>query len=296
MSLIVERYYQALSGVVYQCFEYSLISWKLMILEKCGLCLQKKELQNSHLLPAALYKQLREPSGRSDPNPVIVTRSRALTSSKQVSSPFLCADCELLFSVNGENYVVTQCAKQNGSFKLRELLQGASPLCVDDQNQTTVYDVQQLLDTKVDQYLYFAASVFWRASAHSWKMGGEQVGKIRLGDTYQEQFRLYLFAKAAFPKNARVYVHVSSETQVPLTVTTVPTTFRIDSAHRHKFCIPGVLFILFLGREVSKKFDTFALNGSQRKIMWLCPWQNDSLFRGIQNRMATAIPMGKLRR
>ena len=122
-------------------------------------------------------------------------------------------------------------------------------------------------------------------------MGGEQVGKICLGEEYQEQFRLYLFGEAAFPKNARVYVHVSSDTQVPLTVTTVPTTFRIGSAHRHKFCIPGVLFILFLGSEVSKKFDTFALNGNQRKIMWLCPWQNDSLFRGILNRIETATPM-----
>ena len=147
----------------------------------CGLCLQKKELQNSHLLPAALYRQLREPSDGSDPNPIVVTRSRAFTSSKQVSSPFLCTDCELRLSVKGENYVLTQCAKRNGTFKFRELLQSASPLCVDDMNQTAVYDVQRLLDTKVDQYLYFAASVFWRASARSWKMGDEQVGKICLG-------------------------------------------------------------------------------------------------------------------
>ena len=116
-------------------------------------------------------------------------------------------------------------------------------------NQTAVYDVQRLLDTKVDQYLYFAASVFGRASARSWKMGDEQVGKICLGEEYQEQFRLYLFGQAAFPKNARVYVRVSSETQVPLTVTTVPTTFRMGRAHRHKFCIPGVRFILFLGKR-----------------------------------------------
>lgn len=268
----------------------------MLSLGTCGLCLQKKELQNSHLLPAALYKQLREPSVGSDPNPVIVTRSRALTSSKQVSSPFLCADCELRFSVNGENYVVTQCAKRNGSFKLRELLQGASPLCVDDKNQTAVYDVQRLLDTKADQYLYFAASVFWRASAHSWKMGGEQVGKICLGEKYQEQFRLYLFGEAIFPQNARVYVHVSSETQVPLTVTTVPTTFRMGSAHRHKFCIPGVLFVLFLGSKVSTTGDTFALNGSEHRVMWLYPWQNDSHVRGILQRIQAATPTGKLRK
>lgn len=268
----------------------------MLSLGTCGLCLQRKELQNSHLLPAALYKQLRDSSVGSDPNPVIVTRSKALTSSKQVSSPFLCTECELRFSVNGENYVVTQCAKRNGSFKLRKLLQYASPLCADDVNQAAVYDVQRLLGTKVDQYLYFAASVFWRASAHTWKMGDEQVGKIRLGREYQEQFRLYLFGQAAFPQNARVCVHVSSETQVPLAVTAVPTTFRMGKAHRHKFCIPGVLFILFLGSEASKQFDTFALNGSKQRIMWLCPWQNDSLIRGVLKRMESATPTGKLRR
>ena len=107
---------------------------------------------------------------------------------------------------------------------------------------------------------------------------------------------MYLFGQAAFPKNARVYVRVSSETQVPLTVTTVPTTFRMGRAHRHKFCIPGVRFILFLGSDVSKVPDTFALNGSKQQIMWLCPWQNDSLFRGILNRMEAATPTGKLRK
>lgn len=153
-------------------------------LETCGLCLQKKELQNSHLLPAALYKQLREPSAGSDPNPVIVTQHKMVTSSKQISSPFLCADCELRFSANGENYVVTQCAERDGSFKLRELLQGASPLFADDMDQIAIYDVQQLLNTKVDHFLYFAASVFWRASSHRWKIGDAQIDQISLGARY----------------------------------------------------------------------------------------------------------------
>lgn len=265
-------------------------------LGKCGLCLREKGLQNSHLLPAAIYRQLRGSSSGSDPNPVIITSSRALTSSMQVSSHFLCRDCDARFSMQGENYVVTQCARGNGSFKLRELLQNASPLGVDEISRTAVYDVQHLLGSNVDQYVYFAASVFWRASAHKWSMGGERIRQISLGEKYQEQFRLYLLGQAAFPENARVYVHISSETQAPLTVATVPTTFRMGKAHRHKFCIPGVLFILFLGSEVPKTFDDFALNGNKQRIMWICQWQKDSLLRGILKRMESAIPTGKLRR
>lgn len=219
-----------------------------------------------------------------------------VTSSKQISSPFLCADCELRFSANGENYVVTRCAKRNGSLELRELLQGASPLFADDMNQTAIYDVQQLLGTKVDHFLYFAASVFWRASAHRWKMGGEQIDQISLGAKYQKEFRSYLLGQADFPQNARVHIYVSNETRIPPTLITVPTTARLDSVHRHKFCIPGVLFILFLGSDVSKKADEFALNGSKKQIMRLCSWQNDSHFRGFLQRMQTATPTGRLRK
>lgn len=265
-------------------------------LETCGLCLQKKELQNSHLLPAALYKQLREPSAGSDPNPVIVMRHGKFPSSKQISSPFLCADCELRFSAHGENYVVTQCAERNGSFKLRELLQGASPLFADDMDQIAIYDVQQLLNTKVDHFLYFTASVFWRASSHRWKMGGAQIDQISLGARYQEEFRSYLLGQTDFPQNARVWIHVSSETRIPPALITVPTTARLDKVHRHKFCIPGILFILFLGSDVSKKADEFALNGSKRQIMWLCSWENDSYFNGFLQRVQTATPRGRLRK
>ncbi|MBK9306886.1 MAG: hypothetical protein IPM58_07330 [Nitrospira sp.] len=266
----------------------------MLMVGTCGLCLQQKELQNSHLLPAALYKQSRDPSAWSNPNPVLVTNGRAFTSSQQVSSPFLCADCESRFSVNGENYVVTQCAKLDGSFSLRKLLQTVSPFLEDKEKQIALYDVHRLLGAKVDHYLYFATSVFWRASAHSWRMGDGQVGKIALGEKYQEQFRLYLLGEDTFPQNARIHVHVSSETHLPLTLTTGPTTFRIGSAHRHKFYIPGVLFVLFLGSKVSKTHHMFALNSRKQQTMWLCPWQNDSLFRGILKHLETAIPVGKL--
>lgn len=260
---------------------------------QCGLCLQRKELRDSHLLPAAVYKLLRTPTGGHDPNPVVIMPSRALTTSQQVSAPFLCGDCEQRFSRNGERYVIAQCARPDGQFKLRELLQTISPLY--DTPQFKVYDVQHLLGSQIDHYLYFAASVFWRASAYRWKMGIKSVGQITLGTTYQEQFRLYLLGEAAFPQKARVRVHVASENPPDLT-TVFPCTTRIDGARRHKFYIPGLLFILFLGSNVPTRFDAGALNGSQQQLMWLCPWQNDSLFLGFLDVIKATTPSGKLRR
>ena len=66
----------------------------------CGLCREQRVLRYSHLFPAALYKILRDPD-RRNPNPVMVTRSHAGTTSRQVSAYFLCGDCEQRFSRDG---------------------------------------------------------------------------------------------------------------------------------------------------------------------------------------------------
>lgn len=257
---------------------------------RCGLCLETRDLRESHLLPSAVYKLARTPS-RTDPNPVVVRRGRSFTTSRQVSCHFLCSDCEHRFSRNGERYVLSQCARPSGDFKLREFLLKSSPLYSDPHFK--VYEVGSLLGNTADQYLYLAASVFWRASAHSWTMDGQPVGGISLGAEYQEQFRLYLLGKAGFPSNARVFVHVWSERHVDLT-TVFPCTFRLDRARRHKFCIPGILFILFLGQDVSKAYDAWALNSTQGHFMWLCPWSNDSLFRGCVRAIGRSKPSAHL--
>jgi hypothetical protein len=49
----------------------------------CGLCQLDRPLVNSHLLPAATYKLAREPH-RQNPNPIVVTRGRAGSSSRQI--------------------------------------------------------------------------------------------------------------------------------------------------------------------------------------------------------------------
>ena len=262
---------------------------------QCGLCLTNAELHESHLLPAALYKMFRNPSPENDPNPAVTTRTTSFTSSRQVVSPFLCGVCEHRFSQNGESYVLDQCARGDDQFKLRELLLAATPLGCDSERGISVYDAQSLLGRKINPYLYFAASVFWRASAHRWKMGSEPVAQISLGSTYQEQFRLYLLGKEAFPDKARLVVHVSSE-EKPHFVTVFPCATRTNGVPRHKFYIPGLLFILFLSGHAVKQFDGGALNGSKQQLIWVCPWEEDSLFYGSVRLVKASTPTGKLRR
>lgn len=223
----------------------------------------------------------------------MVTGGRASATSRQVSARLLCADCEGRFSSAGERYVVGQCARPNGEFKVRELLQKAPPYFEDEKFR--VYDAAEVLGSHTDEYLYFAASVFWRASVRAWLPPSAGRQRFSLGDAYQEEFRLYLLGRAAFPQNGRLFVHVWSDEPIYFT-TIAPCTSRVDGERRHKFCAPGITFILFLGSRVPQRHGGGALNSERGKFIWLSPWANDSLFRGFADSIRQSIPTRYLRR
>jgi len=261
---------------------------------RCGLCQEVRALRESHLLPKALYKLSRAPS-RPNPNPVLLAAGRASVTSRQIADHFLCDDCEQRFSSRGERYVLGQCARPSGEFKLREHLEQQTPIA--QEQKVRLYDVGTLLGPHADEYLYFAASVFWRASARAWAEVGPRP-RFSLGSVYDEQFRLYLLGKADFPRNGRLYVHIWSgpiRDNSPFGFTTLaPCTARIDGERRHKFCIPGLTFILFLGGLVPQRHDGGALNSTHGKFMWLCPFADDSLFQGFVNVVRQTPPPASL--
>lgn len=236
-------------------------------------------------MPAALYRLCREPQRGSNPNPVVISTRGARTTSKQVSDYFLCADCEDRFNKGGEASVLDQCARPDGSFKLRDSLKRIAPFR--QEKEFSVVRIDGSLDQAADALVYFAASIFWRAAARQWTSGSGPVGRISLGNKYQEQFRLYLLGATGFPPNARVFAFVPEETTAdPMVV--FPCTTRIDGVHRHRFRVPGIEFILFLGRQVSMEYDLGAPYGTQGRFIWLTPRWNSSLFHGVLRRIAQA--------
>jgi hypothetical protein len=60
-----------------------------------------------------------------------------------------------------------------------------------------------------------------------------------------------------------------------------PVSARIGTVHRHKFYVPGILFILFVGATVPRDHDNWALNSSAGRFVGLVPFENDSLFEGF---------------
>src|SRR2546422_6754097 len=77
----------------------------MAVLGTCALCRQPSELQDSHLLPRAIYRDLRMPD-LPNPNPIIGVPTETGPRQEQVKTPLLCADCEARFNRNGEKWVL----------------------------------------------------------------------------------------------------------------------------------------------------------------------------------------------
>src|SRR2546425_1123910 len=94
---------------------------------QCHLCLQTKELKESHLIPAAFYRLLRTP-GEKNPNPVVINPTFQGRTSKQVTGRMLCGTCEARFNLGGENWVLRNFWRSPTQFRLREALLTATPV------------------------------------------------------------------------------------------------------------------------------------------------------------------------
>jgi len=232
---------------------------------RCGLCLASMELRDSHLLPASLYKRARLPA-RQSPNPVVVAGEKAVITSKQVTARFLCAGCESRFSKLGESHVLADGPQPDGRFPLRARLEAASP--VETRPDFKVFNAATVLGDQTNSFLYFAASVFWRASATTWKVGPGRTCHIELGATYVDQFRRYLLGEGGLPPQSRLFPYVSADNRAGFP-TVFPCSSQVVGGWRHKFYIPGLLFILFLGDDATSRFDVGALNSSQGGFVWL---------------------------
>lgn len=76
-----------------------------------------------------------------------------------------------------------------------------------------------------------------------------------------------------------------------------PYSQRIDGVvRRHDFYIPGIRFIVFLGKIPPERLDAGALNDTIRQMMSLCPWKDAPVFLGSMRLTKRSIPSGKLRK
>jgi hypothetical protein len=172
----------------------------------CALCLRLLRLQQSHLLPAALYRCLTNPAVPNE-RPILVERTITSTTSRQIRQPLLCKDCEHKVNVGGEQSTLRLTWNWD-SFPILDVLHRHAPFEV--MSTAAAYSgVQAGIDT--EKLGYFALSVIWRAAVRRWPtIFGGIAATIDLGNA-QEGIRLYLHGDAPFPQNAVVVLTVCTD-------------------------------------------------------------------------------------
>ena len=166
----------------------------------CKLCLQLRELENSHLMQKALYRRFLKQSGGS---PIVMTPALATSTSKQVRDFVFCRECERRFNVGGEQYVMSQISDARKSFPLRDALRGQTPTragpCLQFSGHTAGIDTNKLA--------YYAVSMVWRGAVHVWQsMAGQTTGLTV--KSHMEEMRLYLVGETPLPASIYVFVLV----------------------------------------------------------------------------------------
>jgi hypothetical protein len=215
------------------------------VVRKCALCLSKRGLQLSHLLPRALYRLIGSGTGPSHPDTVLITDTRERKSSEQARRHLLCADCEQRLNDQGERWVLRNCYRGRGRFQLRQELRTRLPLYPNP--GLLAYPAQP---DEFRRLAYFCLSVIWRASLCDWECRGQVFPQIELGP-YQEQIRKYLRGEAGIPDRVDVIVVLSILAR-PMLGMCLPLSYRGDSGRRYRFHIPGMMFESAVGGHPRK--------------------------------------------
>lgn len=252
----------------------------------CKLCLSENvELQNSHILPSWAYKQVRGDSKD------IINYSRGIVgySDKQLKEHLLCSGCEQKIG-RRENYVKSISFNEKGECQAIDLL--GFDVGQSNNNDKIAWTDASNLDKQ--SIAYFAASVIWRASI-SFK--GKR--KVSLG-LYQEVLREYLNEQIDFPKEANLIAHFHDPYQdqpfyqlATLPVTSILTNNR-HRIHCHIFFCAGVLYKMFLGKNIPSAFQELCLIHRENPLVFWTSIDQDSTMDGVRETIVSAEARGRL--
>jgi hypothetical protein len=173
--------------------------------------------------------------------------------------------------MNGEKWVIEHGYRLKGPSRLYQTLKNAEPL--PEHPSGTVYAGAELSDLDMDQLAYFGASIFWRASRPVWSIAGKRRHFLDLG-RYAEQLRQFLIGEREFPSDMVLWSAVSRAPEPPPVISfpTGEVTYEDGkSFHRHTFDIPGLSYMLYVGRRVPKKVHDFCMIRSPRRLLFFSP-------------------------
>jgi hypothetical protein len=256
----------------------------------CKLCHSPSELLESHYIPKAAYKIIRQ---KNQAPPVLVSDKVAIQSDKQIVDRLLCATCEDRFNKNGEGWALEYCFRGDDDFKLKRLIQTQGPAW--DNGRLQAYAAATIPEIDIEKLAYFAASIIWRGAVHQWKLKGIPVATLEIVPKYEEELRLYLLGEAAFPTNAVVWVSVVPSAGLWDTFT--PAYGEKDPRMqfwKYRFTLLGITFLFLLGNRLDPQARRMCTYRSSEKWIYSGEDVDKNLIREIAPSMRTARPVGAL--
>ncbi|MDD5434726.1 MAG: hypothetical protein PH343_04790 [Nitrospira sp.] len=230
------------------------------IIGYCGLCKKQRKLCESHLIPKSIYKIVVNKSLST--SPVLIKGGKEDVSSKtskQVKAHFLCINCEEILTKHGEDYVLRYTYRDASKFKLQEILNGLKPEF--EMDNSLVFSGNKIQKIKICHFVHFAAGVFWKASAGRWNFLNTKLSNNQLGKKYEKQFREFLLGVSQFPENAVLTMSVSNEKE-PFPIVIFPQYYKYEGYFQHRFYIPGIEFILWVGNLVPESQKNISISHS----------------------------------
>jgi hypothetical protein len=257
----------------------------------CKLCHEEAELQDSHFLPAWLYKLCRDVENNK--HPVTIAGGVAKQTSNQASDHVLCRNCEERFNVRGEEWLHTRVATPDG-FPIQQILKAAEPKVSGE--KIALYAGAEIPELDMDQIAYFGLSIFWRSSAHAWpdpnRPGRKMLG-INLGP-YEEPLRLFLVDKGPFPETANIIVSVWPYDKQPPLAFHTPVSANKGAFRSHMFYVPGIDFKFVAGKTLPKEFQQMCAQTSPNRAILSSVLGADTIIDAYVANVKKSVPAGKL--
>ena len=143
-----------------------------------------------------------------NPHPLVVQTDMAIQTSAQMRAHVFCRDREQRFHERGEDTFFRYSYRDSERFRLLAMLRKAAPVL--ESPSAAVYVVSSVDEGTIEQLGYFAVSLFWESSIHSWNDGTRPAPSIPLGP-YQERLRQFLLDEEPFPNDAALVIEASDK-------------------------------------------------------------------------------------
>jgi hypothetical protein len=231
----------------------------------CPLCLNYTDVLDSHLIPAGVNRILRDQTISGNPDPLSITAKVTVQSSRQFHDYVFCKGCETRFNRNGERWVLAHMARGT-EFRLFDILASSKEI-ESPYDGDHWYAAAEIPDINTQALAYFGLSMAWRTSVHAWKGIDGFKRRLDLG-SYQGPIRKYLLGESSFPTNCNLVVAVWPDKETVLYSTYLPRRHFMDRRfHTYSFYLPGITFVLFLGKQIPHEVKDQCCYTTERKVI-----------------------------